>query len=188
MKSLVASLALFSALLVIGGCGANKQVSGTGSTNMTDGPWIITATNAGGVGTTNVITTTVVPNGTPVPATSGTTSCNTDSYQDQPPYESLVGPVCFNALGGGSLGQVGNISATAPGEPLGDLMIGVSANPAPNGSTFNFMYLQNLTAHGMWQIDGTGTINNGTASGTWACDPSTSACSGVTGTFTAVLQ
>lgn len=53
-------------------------------------------------------------------------------------------------------------------------MIGVTANPAPNGSAFNLSYLSYIellnseeVVNGpqIWQMDGTGTISNGTASG-----------------------
>jgi hypothetical protein len=71
-------------------------------------------------------------------------------------------------------------------EPL-TFTIGVPTNPVPNGSTFNVQYAESDNGS-VWQMDGTGAVNNGTASGTWVCDPSTPACSGMSGTFTAAQQ
>jgi hypothetical protein len=67
-------------------------------------------------------------------------------------------------------------------------IIGVPTNPVPNGATFNIQYAELDDPSGVWQVNGTGTINGGVASGTWACDPSTHACAGISGTFTARQQ
>jgi hypothetical protein len=189
MKSLFAVFMLLSVSAVLVCCGSTTQGTTPVSTNMTAGTWVITIVNGVGVGKSNIITTTVAPNGTPVPATSGNTSCSTDSYQNEPPYQSVVGPACFNALGGGSDNQVGTLSQSAPGEPL-NLMLGVPANPVTSGSAFNLLYMEVIAdgTEGIWQIDGTGTISNGTASGTWVCDASTPLCSGISGTFSATQQ
>jgi hypothetical protein len=72
------------------------------------------------------------------------------------------------------------------GEPL-TFTIGVPTNPTSNGSVFNLRY-EEKGGGNIREIDGTGTIHNGVASGTWVCDASTPVCSPVTGTFTAVHQ
>lgn len=192
MKKMIAVFVMLSVSGVLVGCGGATQASSTpaSGTNMTAGAWVITITNGGGGGTSNVVTTTVVgPNGTPADTEGGTISCSTASFQGPSDAETVVGPVCFIALGGGATGTLGNLSMTASGMTLGAMMMGVTANPAPNGSRFNFTFREGLTAaSGEWQIDGTGTINNGTVSGTWSCDTSTPACSGISGTFTGTQQ
>jgi hypothetical protein len=204
-----------SMLLLLGAgmlaCNAVKQAGSTPpSTSMMAGSWVTTISNFIGGRTDTVTVVNLSPNGTTVYDVSpvGVISCANGGIAyasgdgPQPAGNSVVGPACFVALGGGCNGGCvdgasntgvnikssnGSGSAGSNGvEPL-TFTIGVPTNPAPNGSTFNIQYAEADNAT-VWQMDGTGTVNNGTASGTWVCDPSTPACSGITGTFTATQQ
>lgn len=193
------------------GCGATKQAgttpASTSTTSMTAGPWVVTIDNFIGGQTDTVTVQVVVPNGTPVYDGSGPavgyTSCDNNglTYSNGTPQTGgtpVVGPDCFVALGTGCNGGCvegtpsPNITSTNTTDTPGDFIIGVPANPVPNGSTFNISYEEiepNIVlSGGWWLMDGTGTISNGTASGTWVCDQSTPACSGITGTFRASQQ
>ena len=196
------------------GCNAAKQAGSTApATSMTAKTWVTTISNFIGGHTDTVTAITLSPNGTPVydgpPPAIGNISCANGGITyapgggPQPPGNSVVGPACFVALGGGCNGggcvgtpnpnmnltssnAGGNINA--PGVEVLDFTIGVPTDPVPNGSTFNIQYAEFDSGYGVWQMDGTGTINGGVASGTWVCDPSTPACSGISGTFTATQQ
>jgi hypothetical protein len=202
-----------SMLLLLGvgmlGCNAAKQAGSTApaSTNITAGAWVTTINNFIGGQTDTVTVQVVYPNGMTVYDVSpvGALSCEnggiTYSSTPQPAGNPVVGPACFVALGGGC-NLIGGCLSSSPSSVVQNITssdhasggvlpltftIGVPANPAPNGSTFNIQYAEADNAI-VWQMDGTGTINNGTASGTWVCDPSTPACSGITGTFRATQQ
>lgn len=200
-----------SMLLLLGvamlGCNAAKQAGSTppAGTSMMAGAWVVNIPNFIGGQTDAVTVAGLSPNGTPVydsgPAIGYISCANAGmTYAPgdgpQPAGNAVVGPACFVALGGGCNGGgcVGAgvnseliTSSNTDAEPL-TFSIGVPTNPTPNGSAFNIQYGEFHTTVGTWQMDGTGTINNGTASGTWVCDPSTPACSGITGTFTATQQ
>ncbi len=199
--SVVSLLMLVSAYLV--GCGATKQSTPATptTTNMTASPWVVTINNFIGGRTDTVSVANPYPNGTLIydgsgPAVGYTSCDNSGLTYYNPPQTGgtpVVGPACFVALGGGCNGGCGstpqNITSsngTTGVLPL-NFIIGVQTNPVPNASTFNIQYAEQDDSS-LWQMDGTGTINNGTASGTWVCDPSTPACSGITGTFTATQQ
>lgn len=193
------------------GCNAAKQAGSTApaSTSVMAGAWITTIPNFVGGRTDIVTVVNLSPNGTPVDGLPpiGNISCQNGGITylpgggPQPAGNPVVGPACFVALGGGCNGGCvpgasnlgtnitsSNGSGNGSGvEPL-TFTIGVPTNPVPNGSTFNIQYAESDSSYGLWQMDGTGTVNNGTASGTWVCDPSTPACSGMHGTFTAAQQ
>jgi hypothetical protein len=210
MRKTAVTLLLLLLFLAVGmlGCNAAKQ-AGTPvtGTNMTAGTWVVTINDF--IGGQDTVTVQVIyPNGTTVYDVSpvGVISCDNGGITyasgdgPQPPGNPVVGPACFVALGGGcnggcvsgTTGLTSNITSSNGSGSSGDLpltfSIGVPTNPTPNGSAFNIQYGEFHTTVGTWQMDGTGTISNGMASGTWVCDPSTSACSGMTGTFTAAQQ
>jgi hypothetical protein len=204
MKKMSAVCLLF---LVVGmlGCNAAKQAGNAAptGTDIPAGTWVVTINNFIGGETDTVTVVNPYPNGTLVydagPPAVGYTSCDNDGLTYYNPPQNggtpVVGPACFVALGGGCNGGCGptpqNItSSTTDAEPL-NFIIGVPTNPVPNASTFNIQFAEAIDATSgetLWQMDGTGTITNGTASGTWVCDPSTPECSGITGTFTATQQ
>jgi hypothetical protein len=208
MRKTAVTLLLLLLFLAVGmlGCNAAKQAGQVtpAGTNMTAGTWVVAINDFIGGRTDTVTVVNSYPNGTLVYDGSGPsvgyTSCDNDglTYTNGTPQTGgtpVVGPACFVALGGGCNGgcvsgatntDTNITSSNGPDvEPL-TFIIGVPLNPAPNESAFNIQYAEYNGV--IWQMDGTGTIANGTASGTWVCDPSTPACSGMTGTFTATQQ
>jgi hypothetical protein len=196
-----------SMLLLLGvgmlACNAAKQAGSTppASTSMMAGSWVVTITNFGGQ-TDTVTVVNPYPNGTIISDVSpvGYTSCDNfgltyTNGSAQNGGTPVVGPACFVALGAGCNGGCGptpqSIKSSNPDAFPLNFIIGVPTNPVPNGSAFNIQYAEvpdSPVNSVEWQMDGTGTISNGAASGTWVCDPSTPACSGVSGTFTATQQ
>jgi hypothetical protein len=199
-------LGLLIVVLGLTGCNAAKQAASTPastpSTSMTAGAWVVTINNFIGARTDTVTVVNLSPNGTAVyggynDPPVGVISCANGGMTyaagdgPQPAGNSVVGPACFVALGGGANATVngvvdGNITSTNPNDEVLTFTIGVPTNPTPNGSAFNIQYAEYNGV--IWQMDGTGTISNGVASGTWVCDPSAPACSGITGAFTATQQ
>lgn len=210
MKRLVLLLMLLSVSVALVSCGATKQdgsTPATPTTNITAGAWVVTINNFIDGRTDTVTVVNLSPNGTTVYDVSpvGVISCENggityDSGEGpQPAGNPVVGPACFVALGGGCNGGCvsgasntdTNITSSNANDSVLTFTLGVPTNPVPNGSTFNIQYAEadgDATSPEYYQMDGTGTINNGTASGTWVCDPSTPECSGITGTFTATQQ
>ncbi len=198
MRNVSAVMLLFLAVAMVG-CNAAKQAGSTppAGTNITDGSWALTINNFEGGQPATISVQAVFPNDTPVysaPLMIGYTSCAEDGITylpaadfPQPAGNTVVGPACFVALGGGC--NNGNCIQAEPSADIttstrydpGSFTIGVPTNPVLNGSAFNIQYVE----VGGWQMDGTGTISNGVASGTWVCDQTTPACSGITGSFTA---
>jgi hypothetical protein len=101
---------------------------------------------------------------------------------------SVDGPVCFianNNSGQGSIsgkGLLSNANNTGVG-----VLIGVPANPVPENATFNILGVQ-ANSGGFVEFTGTGTIGNGTMTGTASCSPNTPLCQGVSAAFSGTLQ
>jgi hypothetical protein len=70
------------------------------------------------------------------------------------------------------------------------LLVGVPQDPAPAGSSVNFLYMDD-TFYGSAELIGTGTISGGSITGTWQCNakatPAYNNCSG-SGTFSGTQQ
>jgi hypothetical protein len=102
---------------------------------------------------------------------------------------SVQGPVCFvanNNSGQGSIsgkGLLSNASNTGEG-----VLIGVPANPVPANSTINLLFVLGESNGTFVEFTGSGTVANGTMSGTGSCSANTSLCQGTTATFTGTLQ
>lgn len=101
---------------------------------------------------------------------------------------SLEGPVCFianNNSGQGSISGKG-LLASANNTGVG-VLIGVPANPVPPNATFNILGVQ-ANSTGFVEFTGTGTIANGTMTGTASCSPNTPLCQGMSAAFSGTLQ
>jgi hypothetical protein len=142
------------------GCGSTKQTSAPATASMTATPWGI------------LIRDSTDANISTVTATLTTDSC----------ANGVTGPACFS---GSNLSSKSD-DAT-PGAPV-SLLIGVPVNPVPivggaDGYAFNFLYVYSASG-AVWNIVGTGRFySNGNVGGTWQCDTSTPACSGLSGNF-----
>lgn len=101
---------------------------------------------------------------------------------------SVDGPVCFianNNSGQGSISGKG-LLASANNTGVG-VLIGVPANPVPANATFNILGVQ-ANSTGFVEFTGTGTIANGTMTGTASCSPNTPLCQGLSAAFSGTLQ
>jgi hypothetical protein len=102
---------------------------------------------------------------------------------------SVQGPVCFianNNTGQGSISGTGLlISSKNTGEGV---LIGVPANPVPASATFNVLFVLGDQNGNVVEFTGSGTVGNGTMTGTGSCSPSTPMCQGVSGTFSGNQQ
>src|ERR1017187_3749593 len=102
---------------------------------------------------------------------------------------SVQGPVCFianNNTGQGSIsgkGLLGNSKNTGEG-----VLIGVAANPVPASSTLNLLFVLGEQNGTFVEFTGSGTVVNGTMTGSGACSPSTPMCQGMSATFSGTLQ
>ncbi len=95
---------------------------------------------------------------------------------------SVQGSVCFianNNTGQGSITGPG----IAPKSTGQGLLIGVPSNPLPAGKTFNLLFVVGNQSGNFAEFTGSGTVSNGTLTGTGSCSPNTPVCQGATGTF-----
>ena len=141
------------------GCGSSKQTPAQTTASMTATPWGIIVSDSADA---NISTVT---------ATLASASC----------ADGVAGPACF---GGSNLSSKSD--DPTPGTPV-SLLVGVPVNPVPiggvDGYAFNFLYVYSASS-GTWNIVGVGKFYpNGNVAGTWQCDSSTPACSGMSGNF-----
>lgn len=163
-------------VLIITGCGSKSGLTPeNNSTTMANHGWTITTTTS--TNQSNVITVSMVPNGTAIPNSPGqVTSCNW--------LYTVVGPTCFTAIPAQGVGSL--VSTDSSIQPLA-LIMGVPSDPVPSGTNINFVFVENyntLLMSNYWVLRGTGTITKGSITGTWECDVvDTIGCAGVSGTF-----
>jgi hypothetical protein len=101
---------------------------------------------------------------------------------------SVRGPVCFIANNNTSQGSIPGSGLPSSSKGRG-VLIGVAANPLPANGTFNNLLFVVGDASGNFvEFTGSGTVSNGTMTGTGSCSPSTPLCQGVTGTFSGKQQ
>jgi hypothetical protein len=100
----------------------------------------------------------------------------------------VEGPVCFvanNNSGQGSISGKG-LLPSANNTGVG-VLIGVPANPVPENATFTILGVQ-ANSTGFVEFTGTGTVANGTMTGTASCSTNTPLCQGVSASFSGTLQ
>ena len=177
-RILILSLIVFAA-----GCNSSNKTGDPSGTSM-QGIWTVTATatSTGGVGSQ-------CTNGVCGPGTYQLTLVSSPCSVTAPVGTfSVQGPVCFianNNSGQGSISGTGlSIYASNTGQGV---LIGVPSNPVPPGSTLNLLFVA-ANNSGFVEFTGSGTVGNGTMTGTGSCSASTPACQGVTGTFSGTLQ
>lgn len=102
---------------------------------------------------------------------------------------SVDGSVCFianNNTAQGSIsgtGLLSNASNTGQG-----VLVGVPANPVPDNSTINLLFVAGDKNGNFVEFAGTSTIANGTMQGTLSCSANTSQCQGTSATFSGTQQ
>ena len=102
---------------------------------------------------------------------------------------SVQGPVCFianNNTGQGSISGTG-LPSTSKNTGQG-VLIGVAANPVPANGAFNVMFVAGDASGSFVEFTGSGTVSNGTLTGTGSCSSSTPLCQGLSGTFSGTFQ
>jgi hypothetical protein len=96
---------------------------------------------------------------------------------------TVEGPICFTA---DDDTRQGSISGTGQFlYPPQSLLVGSSTNPLPSNTTatIDLLFVEEDQYGDVAVFNGNGSISNGVATGTWACNPSSPACSGLSGTF-----
>jgi len=99
------------------------------------------------------------------------------------------GPVCFianNNSGQGSISGTG-LSTTTQNTQQG-ILIGVASNPVPAGATFDLLFVAGDKNGNFVEGTASGTIGNGSMTGTGSCSSNTPICQGVSGTFSGTHQ
>jgi hypothetical protein len=164
---------IFILLVFAAGCGSSKS-TGSGPTTSIPGTWSVTG-NLGSQGGSGTYQVAFVSSPCSVTTPVG--------------MFSVQGPVCFTAnnnAGQGSISGTGlPTSSTNTGQGV---LIGVAANPVPANGTFNLLFVAAVASGNFVEFTGSGTISNGTMTGTGSCSSSTPLCQGMSGTFSGTLQ
>jgi len=156
--------------ILLSSCGSSSsQNSNSTSTNI-QGTWAITATEPGSAG--SVFNVTLVSSPCSVATPIGTFT--------------VQGPACFIAddnTGQGSISGTGSFIY-----PPAGVLIGTPANPASTNASLDLLFAEADDFGDAAVFGGTGTISKGTITGTWACNPASPVCFGLSGTFTGTQQ
>jgi hypothetical protein len=163
MKKLFAVIASLLVLLLSGCGGSGQQSNSTSTTNM-QGNWTITAT---GTSSSSVFNVTLVSSACTVATPIGTFT--------------VVGPACFIAddnTGQGSISGTGTFIYPPQG-----VLLGVPANPASANASIDLLFAEADQFGDAAVFGGTGTVSNGTITGTWSCNSASPVCFGLSGTF-----
>jgi hypothetical protein len=163
MRKLFVILASLSVVMSLSSCGSSSSGNSTSTTKM-QGKWTITAT---GTSSSSVFSATLVSSPCSVATPIGTFT--------------VVEPVCFIAddnTGQGSISGTGTFIYPPQG-----VLIGVPANPASGNASLELLFAEADQFGDAAVFGGTGTVSNGTITGTWSCNPSSPACLGLSGTF-----
>lgn len=161
-------------ILIVFASSCSSSKNGLGGGTSMQGTWVVTG-NLGTQSGNETYQVTLVSSPCSVASPVGTFS--------------VQGQVCFTAnnnTGQGSIsgkGLLSNASNTGEG-----VLIGVAANPVPANGTFNLLFVLGNASGSFVEFTGSGTVANGTMTGSGSCSASTPLCQGVTGTFTGTLQ
>jgi hypothetical protein len=160
-------------LVFVEGCGSSKN-TGFGATTSMPGTWTVTG-NLGSLGGSATYQVSLVSSPCSVTTPVGTFS--------------VLGPVCFiasNNTGQGSISGTG-LPNTSKNTGQG-VLIGVAANPVPAIGPFNLLFVAGDASGNFVEFTGSGTVSNGTMTGTGSCSSSTPLCHGMSGTFSGTLE
>jgi hypothetical protein len=102
---------------------------------------------------------------------------------------SVQGPVCFIANNNTAQGSISGKGLLTNASNTGEgVLVGVAANPVPANATLNLLFVQGQQNGTFIEFTGSGTIADGTMTGSGTCSPSTPLCQGMTATFTGTQQ
>jgi len=101
----------------------------------------------------------------------------------------VQGPVCFIANNNTAQGSISGSGLPSSSKNTGQgVLIGVAANPVPANGSFNLLFVAGDAGGNFIEFTGTGTVSNGTMTGTGSCSASTPMCQGMSGTFSGTFQ
>ena len=160
-------------LVFVAGCSSSKSSGGGPGTSM-QGTWTVTG-NLGSQGGPGTYQVALVSSPCSVITPVGTFS--------------VQGPVCFIANNNTGQGSISGTGLPSSSKNTGQgVLIGVPSNPVPADATFNLLFVAGDAKGEVVEFTGTGTVTNGTMTGTGSCSSSTPLCQGMSGTFTAKQQ
>jgi len=101
---------------------------------------------------------------------------------------TVQGPSCFIAddnTGQGTISGSGNFFYPPQG-----VLVGVPYNPIPanNSATVDVLFVEADQFGDIAVFNGSGTVTNGSLTGTWTCNADSPACAGLSGTFSGTKQ
>ena len=165
---------IFVLLVFATGCSSTKN-AGSGPTTSMPGTWTVTGNlgSQGGGSSTYQVSLVSSP-------CSVTTPVGMFSVQ---------GPVCFTANNNSGQGSISGTGIPTSTKSTGQgVLLGVAANPVPANGTFNLIFVAGDASGVVVEFTGSGTVSNGTMTGTGSCSSSTPVCQGISGTFSGTLQ
>jgi len=155
------------------GCNSAKNAGGGSGTSM-QGTWTVTG-NLGSQGGSGTYQLELVSSPCSVTTPVG--------------VFSVQGPVCFIANNNTGQGSISGTGLPSSSKNTGQgVLIGVASNPVPADATFSLLFVAGDKNGNVVEFTGSGTVANGTMTGTGSCSPSTPMCQGVTGTFSGKKQ
>ena len=164
---------IFMLLVFAAGCGSSKN-AGSGATTSIPGTWTVTG-NVGSQGGSNTYQVSFVSSPCSVTTPVG--------------MFSVQGPVCFIANNNAGQGSISGTGIPTFTKSTGQgVLLGVAANPVPAKGTFNLLFVAGVGSGNFVEFTGSGTVSNGTMTGTGSCSASTPLCQGMSGTFSGTLQ
>jgi hypothetical protein len=165
-------LSLISIVFAVG-CGSTKNVTGGSETSL-QGMWTVTG-NLGSQSGSKTYQVSLVSSPCSVTTPVG--------------MFSVQGPVCFIANNNTGQGSISGSGLPSSSKNTGQgVLIGVAANPVPANGTFNLLFVAGFASGDFVEFTGSGTVSNGTMTGTGSCSSSTPMCQGMSATFSGTFQ
>jgi hypothetical protein len=156
------------------GCSNSSKNAGGGSGTSMQGMWTVTG-NLGSQGGSGTYQVEFVPS-----PCSVTTPVGAFSVQ---------GTVCFIANNNAGQGSISGSGLLSSSKNTGEgVLIGLPSNPVPANATVNLLFVVGDSSLTFAEFTGSGTVGNGTMTGTGSCSPSTPMCQGVSATFSGTQQ
>jgi hypothetical protein len=165
-------LILISIVFAVG-CGSTKNITGASETSL-QGMWTVTG-NLGSQSGSKTYQVSLVSSPCSVTTPVG--------------MFSVQGPVCFIANNNTGQGSISGSGLPSFSKNTGQgVLIGVAANPVPANGTINLLFVAGFASGDFVEFTGSGTVSNGTMTGTGSCSSSTSMCQGMSATFSGTFQ
>jgi hypothetical protein len=165
-------LILISIVFAVG-CGSTKNITGASETSL-QGMWTVTG-NLGSQSGSKTYQVSLVSSPCSVTTPVG--------------MFSVQGPVCFIANNNTGQGSISGSGLPSFSKNTGQgVLIGVAANPVPANGTFNLLFVAGFASGDFVEFTGSGTVSNGTMTGTGSCSSSTPMCQGMSATFSGTFQ